>query len=270
MSEALKIGKLISAKYRNLAFIPIPVKFFLTGVCRVITSSPGRLKMKLPSEVPVMTLPNAILFPGAMLPLYIYEKRYQRMLSDALHSHRMFAVAMQKSGCKREIPSQVAGLGLIRVAVTRPDATSYVIVQGLARVALKTVVRHRPYRLQRMHPMENDEDPAPPLAPLTRKLRTLVVRRIEQGLNFPEAAKPLVKDLDSEQWNSMTSQSMQHFVQYLDQLEDAGQIADLVTCTLLPNPQQRQTVLETVKVEHRLMQVIRFLKSEIQHKRKQP
>lgn len=224
--------------------------------------------MKLPSEVPVMTLPNAILFPGAMLPLYIYEPRYRRMLSDALDSHRMFAVAMQKPGSKREIPSLIAGLGLIRVAVTRPDATSYLIIQGLARVVLEDATRRRPYRVHRIHPMENQEDTQPSLKPLTRKLRTLVARRIEQGLSVPEPIKPLVKDIDSEQWNSMTSQSLQNFVQYLDQLEDAGQIADLVTCTLLPNPQQRQTVLETIQVEHRLMQVIDFLKSEIHQKRK--
>ena len=43
--------------------------------------------MKLPSEVPVMTLPNATLFPQALLPLYIFEPRYRRMLADTLASH---------------------------------------------------------------------------------------------------------------------------------------------------------------------------------------
>ncbi|MBI3192595.1 MAG: LON peptidase substrate-binding domain-containing protein, partial [Pedosphaera parvula] len=60
--------------------------------------------MEIPSEVPVMILPNAILFPQAMLPLHIFEPRYRRMLADALHSHRMFCVAMQKPGCVRETP----------------------------------------------------------------------------------------------------------------------------------------------------------------------
>jgi len=59
-----------------------------------------------------MTLPNVILFPQAMLPLYIFEPRYRQMLSDALASHRMLSVAMQKPGRVRESPSNVAGLGL--------------------------------------------------------------------------------------------------------------------------------------------------------------
>ena len=49
--------------------------------------------MMIPSEVPVMTLPNATLFPQALLPLYIFEPRYRQMLVDMLHSHRMFSVA---------------------------------------------------------------------------------------------------------------------------------------------------------------------------------
>jgi ATP-dependent Lon protease len=44
--------------------------------------------MKIPNEVPIMTLPNATLFPQALLPLYIFEPRYRQMLADALHSNR--------------------------------------------------------------------------------------------------------------------------------------------------------------------------------------
>src|SRR5436853_288613 len=42
--------------------------------------------MKLPREVGVMILPNATLFPQALLPLYIFEPRYRQMLADALVS----------------------------------------------------------------------------------------------------------------------------------------------------------------------------------------
>ena len=66
--------------------------------------------MQLPSEVSVMTLPNAILFPQALLPLYIFEPQYRRMLSDALDTHRMFSVAMRKPG-RRDTPHTVAERG---------------------------------------------------------------------------------------------------------------------------------------------------------------
>ena len=48
----------------------------------------------LPGEVPVMPLQGAVLFPHALLPLHIFEPRYQQMLEHALHHHRMFCVAL--------------------------------------------------------------------------------------------------------------------------------------------------------------------------------
>src|ERR1044071_9759407 len=100
--------------------------------------------MKLPREVPVMTLPNATLFPAALLPLYIFEPRYRQMLADALATHRMFSVAMQRPGCTRESPSPIAGLGLIRVSVRHKDGTSHLILQGLVRVELEQVTQYKP------------------------------------------------------------------------------------------------------------------------------
>src|SRR6476661_3270247 len=130
------------------------------GKCRIsaaATSPPCQNRhrpyispMKIPREVPIMTLPNATLFPQALLPLYIFEPRYRQMLADALHSHRMFSVAMQRPGTTRESPAPIAGLGLIRVSVGHRDGTSHLILQGLARVELEETVRYKPYRVQRI------------------------------------------------------------------------------------------------------------------------
>src|SRR5437899_12581731 len=105
--------------------------------------------MKLPSEVAVMTLPEATLFPQALLPLYIFEPRYRQMLADALHSDRMFSVAMQKPGSTREAPSPIAGLGLIRVSAGHRAGTSHLSLRGIARVGLETAVRGKPFGVER-------------------------------------------------------------------------------------------------------------------------
>ena len=52
--------------------------------------------ISLPDHVPVMPLPGALLFPNALLPLHIFEPRYQQMLEYALREHRMFSVALIK------------------------------------------------------------------------------------------------------------------------------------------------------------------------------
>ena len=132
-----------------------------------------------------MTLPNATLFPQALLPLYIFEPRYRQMLADALHSNRMFSVAMQKPGSTRETPSPVAGLGLIRVSVGHRDGTSHLILQGLARVELEEAVRYKPYRIQRIRPLQTPPCDNVTVDALVAKVRELLVERIDLGLTFP-------------------------------------------------------------------------------------
>jgi ATP-dependent Lon protease len=221
--------------------------------------------MKIPREIPVMTLPNATLFPQALLPLYIFEPRYRQMLADALNSNRMFSVAMQKQGSSRETPSSVAGLGLIRVSVDHRDGTSHLILQGLARVALEEAVRYKPYRIQRIKPLQ-----APPcdnvkVDALVAKLRELLQERIQLGLPFPF---PVMSPGQPDAGSVPPSFSPKEILNYLDSITDPEQAADLVSCAVLPGAVERQTILETVDVEVRLRRLIHFLLAEIRNKRK--
>ena len=151
-----------------------------------------------------MTLPNAILFPGALLPLYIFEAGYRRMLADSLNSHRLFAVAMQKPGCQRKIPAAVAGLGFVRVAVTRPDATSYLILQGLSRIALEKTVRRRPYRVERFRALTPNSASPGPINALTRRVRELAARRLDQGFSAAHiSAQPPISSLQTSSLDSL-------------------------------------------------------------------
>ncbi len=220
--------------------------------------------MKIPREVPVMTLPNATLFPQALLPLYIFEPRYRQMLADALHSHRMFSVAMQKPGNTRETPSPIAGLGLIRVSVGHRDGTSHLVLQGLARVELEETLRYKPYRVQRIRPLR-----APPcdnvkVDALVAKVRELLEERIKLGLPFPF---PIMSPGDGEA-KPPPAFSPKEILKYLDSITDPEQAADLVSCAVLPGAAERQSILETVDVEERLRRLICFLLAEIRNKQK--
>src|SRR5947199_5249772 len=92
----------------------------------------------LPKKVPVMPLPGALLFPHALLPLYIFEPRYRQMLEHALNHHRIFSVALVKPDrYDWQSPADffhIAGVGLIRACVGRGDGSSNLILQGLERV----------------------------------------------------------------------------------------------------------------------------------------
>jgi ATP-dependent Lon protease len=220
--------------------------------------------MKIPREVPVMTLPNATLFPQALLPLYIFEPRYRQMLSDSLHSNRMFSVAMQRPGNSRETPSAVAGLGLIRVSVGHRDGTSHLILQGLARVELEEAVRYKPYRIQKIKALHTPPCDNVKVDALLAKVRELLDERIQLGLPFPFP----VMSSKGQTEAAPPSFSPKEILSYLDSICDPEQAADLVSCAVLPGASERQTILETVDVEARLRRLIFFLLAEIKRKRK--
>ena len=213
--------------------------------------------MDLPKEVPVMTLPGAILFPQAMLPLYIFEPRYRQMLAYTLKGQRMFSVAMQKPGQSREVPCPVAGLGLIRVSVDHSDGTSHLILQGITRVELKQTLQYRPYRIQTIKPLKAKTIDSVVIDALLAKVFELVEQRIETGSSpFPF---PLSKTGGKSKGGPKPKLTVKEILSYLENLPDADQITDLVSCALLSNARERQTILETVELEPRLKHLIRFL-----------
>jgi Lon protease-like protein len=223
--------------------------------------------MKIPREAAVMTLPNATLFPQALLPLYIFEPRYRRMLADALQSDRMFAVAMQKPGNSRETPLPVAGLGLIRVSVGHRDGTSHLILQGMTRVGLEETVRYKPYRVHRIRSLPTKPCDSVAADALVAKVRELLEERVKLGLPFP--ALPVVSPAAGGSGAALPSSfSAKEILSYLDSIADPEQAADLVSCAALPGAADRQAILETADVETRLRRLIQFLLAEIQKKQK--
>jgi ATP-dependent Lon protease len=223
--------------------------------------------MQLPDAVPVMTLQSATLFPQALLPLYIFEPRYRRMLAEALDSNRMFSVAMQRPGRTREIPCPVAGLGLIRVSVGHNDGTSHLILQGLTRVQLGQTVQYKPYRVQRIHPLVAAGNDTVAVDALVAKVHELVEQRLELA-PFPSPFP--VKQKGGGKSQKSTVFSKKEVLSYLSQLPGADQVADLVTCALLSEAVERQKILETVEIEGRLKHLIHFLMAEISRRQKNP
>jgi len=220
-----------------------------------------------------MTLPDAILFPQALLPLYIFEPRYQRMLTDALGSHRMFSVALQKPGRARETPCAVAGLGLIRASVARKDGTSNLVLQGIARVELTRTVRYKPYRVHRIRALESTATDSVAVDALTVKVLELVSERMKQGFRLPLQVLKRLGQLEDLDPNDLPPDFLvRQGIEILAKRNNPEEIADLVSWTLLSSSLERQLLLETVDLETRLKHLIHFLMAEIrrQGKHKHP
>jgi Lon protease-like protein len=197
----------------------------------------------LPDQVPVMPLPGALLFPHALLPLHIFEPRYQEMLELALSEHRMFCVALVKPQRAQWKSTgdffPIAGVGLIRACVGRADGTSNLILQGLRRVRFSAFEQSVPFPIAHIEPLESQATSSVETDALGAKVIDLYSRLKENGRQLPEKVD-----------------------EYLSRLGDAEMLADLMASTFINDPFRRQQVLEELAVNQRLRLVIQYLREE--------
>jgi hypothetical protein len=170
---------------------------------------------------------------------------------------------MQRPDRIRESPCPVAGLGLIRVSVDHANGTSHLILQGLTRVELGPAVQRRPYRVHAIRPLRAQPVDNVKIDALAGRLRELVEQRIKLGgLPFPFPGSPQTGSGPSPGLPAapFTAKEVSN---YLRGLASPDQFADFVSCALLHDAEERQSILETIDVEPRLQRLIHFLMAEI-------
>jgi ATP-dependent Lon protease len=191
-----------------------------------------------------MPLPGAVLFPHALLPLYIFEARYRKMLEHALKQHRVFCVTLVKPSCPDWYATEDffhrATAGLIRACVERSDGTSHLILQGLQRVRLTGFEQEKPFPVATIEPIE-------PLDPTTVETEALGAKVVELYDSLKHSRRQLPAKLD----------------QYLSELRDLEMLADLMGSTFVNDPLRRQHLLEERSLNQRLRFLITYLRDEI-------
>ena len=146
-----------------------------------------------------MPLPGALLFPHALLPLYIFEPRYREMLEHALTHHRMFSVALVRPNRADWKTSadffHVSTAGLVRACVERGDGTSHLILQGLRRIRFKSFVQEDPFPIARIEPLHSDEAATLQTDALGAKVLELYDRFKKSGRQLPAKVDRYLSDL---------------------------------------------------------------------------
>ena len=198
----------------------------------------------LPASVPVMPLPGALLFPHALLPLYIFEMRYRAMLEHALGAHRMFCVALIKSHRSDwdsvEDFCDVATVGLIRACVGRGDGTSNLILQGLQRVRFTGFEQAQPFPIAQIEQLDSSTGASlDEIDELARHVLEFYARFKGTGRQFPETVD-----------------------RYLTDLRDPEMLADLMAATFISDSARRQQLLEELSLADRLRLLVQFLREE--------
>jgi Lon protease-like protein len=203
--------------------------------------------LHVPDTVPLMTLPHTVLFPQALLPLHIFEPRYRQMLRDVLARDRMFAVAhldpaqASKPGV-HEPAHVIASVGVIRACQKGEGETSNLLLQGICRVEIQSIVREHPYRLITIRPL---------VTTAGGNHNQLEVERLEvmRLLN-------LRRRLGTPAPKGMT--------RFLESIEDFDTFADVAAFNLCEDSDLKQKLLEELDTRRRMQLFANQLKAEIE------
>lgn len=206
--------------------------------------------LQVPTTVPVMTLPNTVFFPQALMPLHIFEPRYQEMLSDVLAGDRIFAIAciddsrLAEPGAFEPLHT-VASVGIIRACQEADDGTSNLMLQGICRVRVTAVLREQPYRLIKVQPLVSTPGGNHTQLEIERLqvLRLLALRR--------RLGTPAPKGMN----------------QFLESIEDFDTFADIAVFNLCDDDSLKQKLLEELDTRQRLRLFVAQLKAEIEQLR---
>lgn len=189
------------------------------------------------AAIPVFPLPQVVLFPGALLPLHIFEPRYRAMLADCLATNRVLAIAQLLSGEDehgRPAVARVCGGGIIVRHQPLPDGRSNILVLGKARLHLDEIAVEEPprypYRRARARLLEQKD------APVSETDRAALIAAATMF-----AAE--VKKHDPQ------------FSFGVPQTTDAATIADLCAFQLVIDPAARQAILEELDPRARVVMV---------------
>jgi Lon protease-like protein len=203
--------------------------------------------IEIPLEVPVMTLSSAVLFPQAMMPLFIFEPRYKTMLSDVLANDRIFAVATlderSEASTSSETPYSVAGIGVVRACKQNPDGSSNLVLQGLARVEFESISDEEPYRKARIRQILSEPGGSEDrIATSQSRLLSLIQTQRRLGAGIPKEV-----------------------LQFLSNINEPENALDLAIYTLCSSPTLKQELLETRGILPRYEKFAAYLQSEIEH-----
>jgi uncharacterized protein len=114
--------------------------------------------------IPIFPL-NIVLFPGMVLPLRIFEPRYQTMVRRLLAEDRKFGVALIQEGeevGEPAVPHRVGTIAEISSVEVTPDGQLMLLCVGLRRFRIEEGVQGEPYAQAAITILE-EGDPAEPV-----------------------------------------------------------------------------------------------------------
>ena len=202
---------------------------------------------ELPESLPILTLRNTVLYPGAVLPITVGRDASLKLVKDAHGGDQLVGVVAQKRA-EVETPGpddlyRIGTAAKILKLIKMPDGSVSIVIQGKRRIEVVEYEQFDPYLTASIRPVEEDdvaEVDAVELDARVRSIKELAVQIVNLSPNLPSDAAYVVQDIESP-----------------------FTLAYFIASYLQIGVEKKQTLLETRPLLDRTKLVLDYLEQEI-------
>lgn len=209
--------------------------------------APEEQQLTIPDVLPVLPLPDMVVFPYMIVPLFVNRDASAKAVDQALAENRMILLAAQKnSNVDVPKPSDLHDFGTVSVIMRMlklPDGRVRILVQGISRAKVEYYDETKPYLTAKVEPKTE-----PQVTPDSVELEALL-RNVKSSL---ERIVSLGKNISPD------------LVAIASNLDDPGRLSDLVASNLDLKVDKAQEVLELMDPVRRLRRVHELMSKEIE------
>jgi uncharacterized protein len=191
------------------------------------------------AALPVFPLPEAVLFPGALLPLHVFEPRYRSMTHDVLAGRRLMGIARLRPGFEAEYEGRppvypTCGVGYVVGSEALADGRYHILLRGVGRAYIEAELPPtKPYRVVRARMLVDSRTSRP----------ELVEERYEQLVAVCDRLSLFMDDRGAE------------LRELARALPSPAACADILSAALVRDADDRQALLEMTDPADRLATV---------------
>lgn len=195
--------------------------------------------------LPLLPLRGVIVFPYMVVPLDVGRDKSISALEEAMINERLIVLAAQRQAKINE-PTQddiyeIGTLAEIKQLLKLPDGTIRVLVEGLHRIRVVEYLEVEPHY----------------------RVRVAAVEEISESDNETEALMRSVL-YQFEQLIKLSKKVPPEVLVSVNNIEDPGRLADIITSHLNLKVEEKQEILEAISAHDRLELLCSFLVKEIE------
>jgi ATP-dependent Lon protease len=204
-------------------------------------------EIEIPTSLPILPVRDMVIFPYMILPLFVGREVSIKAIDHALAANKMILLVTQKDLTVEEPTIDdlytVGTVGTILRILKIPDGRLKVLVQGLAKARVQQYTQTEPYYIGKIDKIVDQK-----LSKVSVEDEALMRSVKEQMDKSATLGKSLLPDI----------------MVLIENVEDPGKLADLVTSNLGLKAEQAQEILEMTDPVLRLRKISEILNREVE------